>query len=84
MIAVFIETSLISVWATTVTLNTDCGCNIIRRSSLLPGWQHHECSDYEIPAVGDANKNLLQILSAFILRVRFGSVAYITIFLVTN
>lgn len=45
----------------------------IWRSALPMGCQRHVCLDYEISSVENANGKHLQILSAVIIRTRFGS-----------
>lgn len=45
------------------------------------GQQRHVISDYKVPTMKDALGNVLLILSAFILRIQFGSAAYRNIFL---
>lgn len=42
---------------------------------------NYVCSDYEIPPVGDTNGIFLQILSAVVLRIQFGSAVFKPIFL---
>lgn len=73
MVSASIRTSPSSMLATTVILNSGSGFNIIRRSALRLGLQRHACLDYKFSPVGDANRNLLQILPADILRILFGS-----------
>lgn len=63
-------------WPSTVILDTVFGCNITRGLVLLLGWRHYVRSDYETSTVWDANGNLLQILTAVILRIQFRSVVY--------
>lgn len=69
---------------TTVILDTFSGCNVIHCSALPLSLQFFVCPNYEIPPVRDADGDLLQILSAVILRIQFVSAVYKTIFLVAN
>lgn len=84
MVSISIRTSLSLIRATTAILDTGRGYNFIRRSALRLVWQRPFCLDYKIPLLGDANGNVLHILSATILSIRFGSTAYKTIFLGAN
>lgn len=79
-----IETSTCSMPAPTVILNTASGNSIVCCPALLQSWQRHMCLDYKIPSVEDGNGNLLQILLADILRLRFASAFYKTTFLVSD
>lgn len=69
---------------TAAVLDTCSGYNIIRRSELSVYWQLHAIPPYKISAVGDANDNLLQILMAVILRMRFEDTVHRTIVLATH
>lgn len=73
-------TSLRSMGATMAIVNTGSGYSNISRLTLPLGWQHHVCPGYEMFTVGTANRNLLQISSVFILRIRFGCAVYKTDF----
>lgn len=66
MILASIGTSFCSMHVTMVLLKSQSGYNINCRPALPLGCQRHECPDYEIPPVGNANSGLIQILSAII------------------
>lgn len=84
MESTLIKTPSWSMCATTDTLVTCCGYNIICRSVLSLGWKHHLCSYFEIHAVGDGNKNLLLFSSIVISRIQFGTSAYNTFILLAD
>lgn len=74
-------TSPNSMRITTVILNIGSEYNIFRRSLLPLGSYRHVCPQYELPPVGDADENVLQIFSAVILSIRIGNAVNKTIFL---
>lgn len=73
MVSSSIGTSLSFMRATTDKLDTGSVYDIIVRSAFPQDWQRHVCLYYENPPVGNANGNPLLILSAIILRIKFGS-----------
>lgn len=55
----------------TTILDTTSGYSANRWSSLSLAWNRHACPDYEISPRRDVNRNILQILTAVVLSVRF-------------
>lgn len=84
MVSASIETSAKSMRAISDILRTGFEYNIIHRLALPLDWQQHECPDYKIPPVGNANGNLQQISSVSFLRMRFERNVYKNIFLVPD
>lgn len=84
MVFASIRISTSSIRATTDIMDTGSGYYIIRRSELSICSPRHACADYKISTVGDANKNLVQILSAVISRIQLGSAVHKTIFSVAH
>lgn len=54
-----------------VVMDTWSGYNVIRRDALAPDWQQYVIRNVNLPTVGDANGNPLQIQRAVKLRIRF-------------
>ena len=54
-----------------IAVDTCAGCNLIKRSSLPPGWEQHVVDDPEVPVLGGAESSQLKISGIINLVVRF-------------
>ena len=65
-------------------IDTGAGYNVIRKSSLPPGWKGFVTGSTDLPALGDAGGHALNTLHEVLLRVRFGNALYRVSFLVVE
>lgn len=69
---------------TPIVVDTGSGFNVIRRDVLPVGWQMFITANKELPRLGDASGNALQVAHEVLLRVRFGDALYQVSFLVVE
>lgn len=69
---------------TPIVVDTGSGYNVIRRDVLPVGWQKFVTANKDLPRLGDASGNALQVAHEVLLRVRFGNALYRVTFLVVE
>jgi len=67
-----------------IVIDTGSGYNVIRRSSLPDGWKQFITTSEDLPSLGDANGNALDIRHQVLLRVRLGNALYRVLFYVVD